>query len=269
MQDSGAAGVKILMPPAGNWPIKTATNPIILPSTKIFLDLVKLHRRNKVCLSSKKINFMKKILVTILAFATLAIVQAQEKKLPGEGKRPGLQRHLQQKHLQAEKLKLSDDQKQKAKTLNEDFRKKMMDLRKKDDITVKEWKKQMDDLRKKHHEEMQSLLTKEQKDRIVKMKEERKKMAEIDANARMEKMKLRLQLSNEQAEKMKKQRSELQQKIKALHENKSLNMQQKREEMKKLMENQKQEMKSILNEEQLKKMQELKKHGPRKPGNLS
>ena len=75
----------------------------------------------------------------------------------------------------------------------------------------------------------------------------------------MEKMKLHLDLNNEQTEKLKKQRIEMLEKIKGIKENNSMDMMKKREEIKLLMEKRKENMKSILTEEQLKKMQELNK----------
>lgn len=204
---------------------------------------------------------MKKVILTAFAAIILIAADAQERRMSGNRRHAEtMKRHPQ--HMMAERLKLSKEQKQKAKTLNEDFRKNMMELRKKDDITVKEWKKQMADLQTKHRESMQNLLSKEQKDQMEKMKTDRKKMAEIDANARMEKMKLQLDLTNDQAENMKKQRTEMMEKMKALHENKSMDMMKKREEIKSLMEKRKESMKSILTEEQMKKMQEMQKHGP-------
>src|SRR6186713_678939 len=133
---------------------------------------------------------MKKIIVLTLALVTIVTVQAQKKRVPGE------QKEFRDKLL-TEKLKLSGEQKQKAKTLKKDY------------ILVKDWKNQMMELNKKHREDMKDLLTKEQKAQIEKMKTDRKKIAEIDANARIEKMKVQLDLNNEQMEKIKKQRSEM------------------------------------------------------------
>lgn len=216
-----------------------------------------------VSLSSKKLNVMKKLFVVVLLLATTVAVQAQEKRIPGfRGHRPP-------PHLMQEKLKFSEEQKQKVKALNEDFRKKMMDLRKNEDITVKEWKSRIQALHKKHRDDMQALLSTEQKAQIEKMKLERKQMADINARARMERMKLRLDLSKEQAEKMEKQRTGLMQKMKALHENQALDREKKREQIKELIKKHREEMKSILTEEQQKKIEEMKKHHPRKPGKLS
>ena len=200
---------------------------------------------------------MKKILVLVLAMVTIIAAQAQKKRIT-DGRRD-----LRDKML-TEKLNLSEEQKQKAKTLNEDYRKKMTELRKKEDITVKEQRTQMMELNKKHREDMRGLLSKDQKEQIEKMKLERKKMAEIDGDARMEKMKLRLDLNNEQVEKIKKQRTEMREKIKAIQENNSLDMTKKREEMKALLQERKESMKSILTEEQQQKMQERNKLMKRK-----
>ena len=193
----------------------------------------------------------------MLAMVMIVAAQAQEKRVQEPRK------DYRDKRM-AEKLKLSDEQKQKAKALNEDYKNKMDELRKKDDILVKDWRNQMMELNKKHKEDMSALLSKEQKAQIEKMKIEKKKIAEIDATARMEKMKVRLDLNNDQAEKLKKQRSETLEKMKAIRENKSQDMMKKREEMKALIQKNKENMRSILNEEQMKKMKEMRKSMPRK-----
>src|SRR4026208_1967857 len=128
---------------------------------------------------------MKKILVLALALTTIISVQAQEKRAP-------FQRKEFRDKMLTEKLKFSEEQKEKAKTLNEDYRKKLTELRKKEDITVKDWRNQMMELNKKRREDMRGLLTNDQKEQVEKIKLERKKIADIDNNARMEKMKLRL-----------------------------------------------------------------------------
>jgi Spy/CpxP family protein refolding chaperone len=67
---------------------------------------------------------MKKIIVLMLAMVTIVAAQAQKERIPEQ------QRGFRDK-MMAEKLNLSDEQKQKAKALNEDYRKKMDELRKK------------------------------------------------------------------------------------------------------------------------------------------
>ena len=207
---------------------------------------------------------MKKIFSNLfVAVIVLTTAQAQNPQWKMHRMHPGKHTMINQQ------LNLSEEQKNKYKMLNEDFRKNMMNLRRQDDITVKEWKNRMTDLHKKHRMDMQSVLTPEQKGRIEKMKAERKQMAEIDAKTRMEKMKIQLGLSNEQAEKMRNQRMEMMNKMKALRENQSMDMQKKREEIKMMMEKRRETMKSILTDEQRKQMEEIRMHYKRKPGKLS
>ena len=205
---------------------------------------------------------MKKILLSaMLLTATTFVIHAQEGK-----KRMHEDNRKQHMMLLQEKLKLTEEQKLKMQTLNEDYRKKMTELRKKEDITVKAWKEQMESLKKQHREDLQNLYSKEQKEQLEKMKLERKELGKIREKGQIERMKTQLGLSNEQTEQIIKQRAEMTQKMQALRENKSLDQAKKMEEMKILMKTRKENMKTILTEEQQKKMEELKKqeHGKKR-----
>ena len=61
----------------------------------------------------------------------------------------------------------------------------------------------------------------------------------------------------------------MREKRKTIQENRSQDMMKKREEMKVLIQKNKENMRSILNEEQFKKMQEMRKSMPRKRRVLS
>lgn len=161
-------------------------------------------------------------------------------------------------------LKLSDDQKAKFKSLNDDYRQQMQDLKKQDDITVKEWKSKMQALKEDHHTKMQGLLTPDQKAQLEKAKEGRKGNRDADRKDRSERMKTRLGLTDDQSAKLKQSHSEMAEKMKAIRENKSLTDDQRKEEFKKMKEQQKESLKSILTAEQLKKLQEKKGHGHEK-----
>jgi hypothetical protein len=52
--------------------------------------------------------------------------------------------------------------------------------------------------------------------------------------------------------------------MRSIRENNSMDAMKKREEMKSLMQKRKENMKTILNEDQMKKMQEMRKQMPRK-----
>ena len=94
---------------------------------------------------------------------------------------------------------------------------------------------------------------------MEKFKLERKQMTDIDADAKLEKMKLRLDLNKEQFEQLKKQRAETMEKMRSIRENNAMDMMNKRAEIRALMERRRENMKSILTEDQMKKMQELRK----------
>ena len=197
---------------------------------------------------------MKKIILSALFVSLVAAAQAQETKDPHH--RGKMKHH---KGMMMQKLNFSDAQKTQLKSINEDFQKKMAELRKNENITVKEWKTKMNALREEHKSKMQNLLTAEQKSQIEKMKTERKQMREVDAKARLEKMKVHLGLTDDQVVKLSKNREEMEQKMKAIRENKSLDDAAKKEQAKELMKSNKEKMKSIFTEEQLKKMQEGRK----------
>ncbi len=200
---------------------------------------------------------MKKILLSLMAVTIAIGAQAQDPKPPHP---PGGMKNPRGMLMQ--KLNLSEDQKVKFKTENEGFRKQMEELKKIDNITVKEWKNRMETLRKDHKTKLEGLLTSEQKAQIEKMKTEHKAMQEVDAKARIEKMKIHLGLTDEQAARINKNRTELMEKMKALREDEKMDKEKKKEMIKELMEKQKEQMKSILTEEQIKKLQEDRKQGP-------
>lgn len=153
-------------------------------------------------------------------------------------------------------LNLTQDQKVQFQSLNEEHRKQMAELRKNDNITVKEWNSKKDALQKDHREKIQTLLTPEQRTQLEKEKLERKAKMEERSKVRMDKLKTDLGLSDEQLVKLKSERAAAQGKIKVIREDKSLDDQAKKEQVRELMQKQKESMRSILTEEQLKKLDE-------------
>jgi len=194
---------------------------------------------------------MKKLIVCfVLTAISFSAIQAQERPFH-EGKR-------QHHKMALEKLNLSEDQKAKFKTLNEGFRKEMQDLEKQDNITLKEWKSRKEKLRNDHKKSIEGLLTNDQKEQLKKMKADREVQLADRGEKRMEMMKEKLALTDDQSAKMKELRSSMSEKMKGIRENKSLEPEQKKEQMKDLMKQNKEKMKSILTDEQLKKLEERK-----------
>jgi Spy/CpxP family protein refolding chaperone len=193
---------------------------------------------------------MKKIVFTLLILSAAIAGNAQDIK---SHRHKGMKNHHE---MALQQLSLTADQKTQLKSLNDDYSKQVMDLKKTDNITVKEWKARKENLRTEHKARIQSLLTTEQKDKMQKMKANRKAMREVDNKARMEKMKIRLGLTNDQVSKIQQNHKEMAEKMKSLHENKSMDVEKRKEQMKALKQAQKEKMRSILTAEQQKQMKE-------------
>jgi Spy/CpxP family protein refolding chaperone len=198
---------------------------------------------------------MKKIMIgAVVLMLAAGTVQAQDNKQIHE------KHHRQHHGKMFEKLNFTQEQKDQMKSINNDFRKQMQDLKKNEDITVKDRNARKESLSKSHKEQIQNLLTNDQKVQLEKMKQEHRANREAHANARMEKMAKRLNLNKEQKEKLVNLRSGMSEKIKTIRSNESLTEVQKKDQVKELMKTQKEEMKSILTDEQFKKMEEMKSH---------
>ena len=212
---------------------------------------------------------MKRIIVSALAIV-FGVIIAQGQEIP-ERKHEGVYRqdgHKRHNGKEMADLNLTEDQKAKFKALNEEQHKQMAELKKQDNITVKESREKMEALRKDHHAKVQALLTPAQKSQIEKNKQERKaKMAEM-GKARAERMKKELNLTNEQSAKLDASRKKMEEKMNSLRNDKTLTEEQKKEKSKELRIQQKESMKSILTEEQLKKLQESRKHHSGKKKNV-
>ena len=196
------------------------------------------------------------ILSMLVATFILSASQAQE--IP-ERKAP--KQEMKRKHHRGDEFKslnLSEEQKEKFKALREENRKQREDLKKNDNITVKEWKAKMEAQRKEQRAKFQSILTDEQKAQLDKSRLERKDKFKERSKERSEKMKAELGLSDDQSAKLKASREAMGEKIRAIREDKSLNDENKKEQVKELMNKHKEEMKSVLTEEQLKKLEEQK-----------
>ena len=160
--------------------------------------------------------------------------------------------------VMAKKLNFSDQQKEQFNSINSDYHKKMAELKKQDEITVKEMNTRMKTLQQEHKAALQALLTPAQKDQLVKMKDERSKMAKVNARARAERLKIKLNLTDAQSGQLTGMRTEMTAKIKAIHSDNSLSRQQKKEQVKTLVTAQKEQLKSILTPEQVQQLEQLK-----------
>jgi Spy/CpxP family protein refolding chaperone len=169
-----------------------------------------------------------------------------------------LKRHHHRHHRMAE-LNLSQSQKDQAKLYREDYKKQMQALSKNENITVKEMRDKKMALRKDQAAKMQSLLTPEQKNKMEQLKAEDKAKEAQHYAARMDKMKTKLNLTDQQVAQMKTQREAMKAKFKAIKEDDKLDRTAKKEKLMALRSQMKEEHKKIFTPEQLQKMEEMKK----------
>ena len=193
----------------------------------------------------------------ILAVVGLS-ASAQERR-EMKGQKHGM--HHGQKGDMMKDLNLTDAQKAQMKADRENYKAKMEALKKDENITVKEMKARQKAIHDEQKAKMQALLTPEQKAKIASDRANMETKRKAMDGQRAEVMKEKLGLSNEQAEKLKAQNQEAHSKIKAIQDNESLTMDQKKEQMKAVKEASKAQRKNILTAEQIKKMEEMKKDG--------
>lgn len=198
---------------------------------------------------------MKKILLLCFAMAMIVSTQAQRKRIEGE-----------RDNNLPERQKLSDEQRKKARKMNEEFRRDMMDLRQKDDITVKEWRSRMGELNRKHREDMRGLFGPDQRGQM-----ERRRMGGLDPRARMKRMGPRFDMNNDRMMGMRRQPGLMRERMQDFHgnRNRSFDNMRRRGEIRMLLERRRENMRSFRNEGQMKRRQEMRPQMPRKRRVLS
>ncbi len=198
---------------------------------------------------------MKKLFIPLIAIFALTVTANAQHKM---GKRGGHRQH--EKGMMAKQLNFTDAQKNSAKIINEDFRKKMKELNAQESITVKEMRERKKALMQDKKAKMDGLLTADQKTKLVQLKADRKVKREAIALKRMENMKTTLNLSDDQVAKLKAQRAAMKTKAESIKNNQSLSMEQKKTQMMALKTETKEQSNKIFTAEQLKKKEEMKKN---------
>ena len=204
---------------------------------------------------------MKKILLgmLVMAFTFGAGAQKGQQGDHMKGRGGKMEKKGMMKHKMAEKLNLSDAQKEKMKTVNENFRKQMQDLKGKENITVKDQRDQRYALAKKHKENIQAILTPDQKKQVEEMKTKHEVKRKEKMDKRLDKMGEKFSLTSDQKTKIKSMNEGFHSKMKALKANESLSREQKKTQMESLKKDHKAKMETVFTKEQKAKMEEMKK----------
>jgi len=224
---------------------------------------------------------MKRILTSALVILfTIGALQAQTTT---KEKHKG---HKQEQKMAYDKLNLSADQQARMKVVRENFKKQAEELRKQDNLTVAEMKKRREALHKEHKANVEAILTADQKAQIAKMRSEGKQGNNMgkrefkgnrDTLTRAGKpiqgrsakkggseLGKELNLTTDQQAKMKEIRKEYKNKLESVRNDDALTQEQKKTRIKELMKQQQEQVKMILTQEQIEKMESLKKERPAK-----
>jgi len=167
-------------------------------------------------------------------------------------------RHHRQKTMMA--LNLTPAQKSQAKLYRENYKKKLMELNKNENITVKEMRDRKYGLHKGLKANMKGLLTAEQKAKLQQLRNEEKIKTDAHFAIKLERMKTKIGLTDAQVAQMKAQREATFAKLKDIRGNDNLSRTERKEKLMSLRTETKEQRAKIFTEEQLKKMKELKEH---------
>ena len=197
---------------------------------------------------------MKKLIVGTFALASFILsANAQE---------TGKMEHKNHHHDRAMMLKglnLSETQKEQIKTYRQNANNQLMELNKNEDITVKEYRSRKAAILNTQKEQIEKVLTAEQKTQLAQNKAERKAANELAVTKRIDKMKSRLNLSDEQVTKIRATHEAAMEKATAIRENNQLSPEEKRQQLMSLRQEQKSNITQVLTPEQITKMEEMKK----------
>ncbi|HEV2483886.1 MAG TPA: hypothetical protein VGS79_29685 [Puia sp.] len=151
----------------------------------------------------------------------------------------------------------SPEQRKQLMAINKEYRQKSADLFKQDNITLKEYKAGLVALQKEKKDKMAALLTPQQKEQVATRRERMDENRQVMEAARLERLKLRLNLTDDQVARIKTGTENLHNQVKAIHENDNLLPQQKREQMKALLAKRNDTFKSVLTPEQYSQFEKM------------
>lgn len=199
---------------------------------------------------------MKKIVAAMLAIAGF-IFSANAQEAPTA-------KHFHHRHnhhgLMMKEINLTATQQQQLKLNRDSYKNQMTELNKNESITVKEARDKKEALRKEQKTNMMSILTPAQKIKMENLKKNREAKRDEIVAKRLDKMKTKLNLSNDQVAKIKRSREDIHNQSKDIRDNDQLSRTEKKEKLMVLKEQTQNNLKSILTPEQINKIEELKKN---------
>lgn len=165
------------------------------------------------------------------------------------------------RHHHGEGIRYTPEQRKQLMAINKEYRQKSEDLYKQDNLTLKQYKAGLIALQKDKTAKTTALLTPHQKDQIATRRKRMDENRQVMQAAHLERLKLRLNLTDDQVAKIKAGQENLHNQVKAIHENSDLLPQQKRDQMKALLAKRNDTYKTVLTPEQYSQFEKMHQHG--------
>ena len=165
-----------------------------------------------------------------------------------------------------ERIHYTPEQRKQVAAINKDYHQKAQDLFKQDNLTLKQYKAGLVTLQKEKKDKMAALLTPQQKDELAARRKRMDENRQVMEVARLERLKLRLNLTDDQVARIKAGQENLHSQVKAIHENDNLLPQQKMEQMKALLAKRNDTYKAVLTPEQYSQFEKMHERGFGRPG---
>jgi len=178
-------------------------------------------------------------------------------KANGFHRGPGFRGH------HGEAIHYTPEQRKQLMAINKEYRQKSEDLFKQDNLTLRQYKAGLITLQKEKKEKTAALLTQQQKDQLASRKKRMDENHQVMEAAHLERLKLRLNLTDDQVAKIKAGQEDLHSQFKAIHENDNLLPQQKREQMKALLAKRNDTYKAVLTPDQYSQFEKMHEHDGR------
>jgi protein CpxP len=196
---------------------------------------------------------MKKIIVSMTALGCFILSATAQDKM-------AMQNNFDhRKEMMIKQLDLTPDQQKQLAADRANFKTQMIALNKDESITVKDYRDKKFALRKEQKAAFMAILTPDQQTKLVQIKQNMKAKMDTIAAKRLDRMKLQLNLSDEQVATLKANRQAMRTKIEMLLQNDSLSRIDLKTQLMAIKEANKDSMKTVLTVDQYSKWQELRK----------
>lgn len=217
---------------------------------------------------------MKKSLILFVALISMAFSFAQPPGKGYKGQGQGLGKGHGKGGMRHEQpfkdLNLTDAQQAKMKEINTGFQAEMKKIRDNENQTVKAQKDAMYKLGQQHKAQIKQILTPEQQQKMVSLREEKMNEMKQQQGRQFDKMAEQLKLTDTQKTQLTQQREKNRETMQALIQNESMDRSTKQAKVKAMQDQHKKDMEKVLTKEQLKQWEEMHKNrmheGPKMQG---